>query len=388
MFHHKAIHETLAAGKARKIVILTSHVFLPGYRKASVHFVAQNWAEQGNQVYFTTVGHSWLTYAKDRPRFRALSSHQANHFELVRQNLYAGAYLPPIHAFSSGNTVLDRLSEGAFRLYGSYLPKFAREQIEDADLVVIESGSALCFFDTVHRYNPQARLLYFCRDLLKSVGAASVLESIQERAIPQFDTICVPSRLLAERLPSGGNVRFIPQGVDARLFDQNQPSPYAPGSLNAVSVGNMLFDEDAVAAMAAAAPEVSFHIFGAQWHGALPANVVVYGERDFDSIVPYIRHADIGLAPYRMTAGEVYLSESSLKLPQYSYCKLPILMPDLIPYTGKNAVTYRLDGETDWRGKIDAALALPHSESLRDGIMTWHDVARQTLEAAFDPVEA
>lgn len=384
MFHHKAIQHTVAPDKTRKIVILTSHVFLPGYRKASVHFVAQNWAEQGNQVYFTTVGHSWLSYAKDRPRFQALSAHQSNHFEAVQPNLWAGAYLPPVHAFSSGNAVLDRFSDAAFRLYGSYLPKFARRQIAEADLVVIESGSPLCFFDTVHRYNPDARLLYFCRDLLKSVGAASVLEKIQEKAIPQFDTICVPSRLLAERLPAGGNIRFIPQGVDASLFDESRPSPYAKGTLNAVSVGNMLFDEEAVAAMAKAAPEVTFHIFGAHWHGPQPANVIVYGERDFDSIVPYIRHADIGLAPYRMTASEIYLSESSLKLPQYSYCKLPILMPDLIPYTGRNAITYRLEGETDWRGKIDAALALPHSDELRDGIMTWHDVARQTLEAAFE----
>jgi 2-beta-glucuronyltransferase len=386
-FHvfHRVIRKVEAANdRARKIVILTSHVFLSGYRKASIHFVAQNWAEQGHEVHFLTVGHSWLTYVKDRQRYLDLSARQHNCFESVGPNLWAGAYLPPIHAFSSGRGWLNRLNGPAFSLYGNYLPSFARDQLADADLVVIESGTALCFFDLANRINPEARLLYFCRDLLKSVGASPALEDIEQRAIPLFDTVCVPSLRLATRLPKGGRVRFVPQGVDAGLFDRRYLSPYPHGSVNAVSVGDMLFDEAAVAGMADAAPHVGFHVFGAQWHGTARPNVVIYGERDFESIVPYITHADIGLAPYRMTPGEIYLSESSLKLPQYSYCRLPIILPDLIPFHRGNAVTYSLDGPVDWRAKIDEALALPHSDAYREGILTWHDVAHQTLEAAFE----
>lgn len=87
----------------RKIVILTSHAFLRGYRKASIHFIASRWAEQGHEVHFLTIGHSWLTLLKDRRRFRALSQDQANRFQTIAANLRAGAYLPPLHAFSSGN---------------------------------------------------------------------------------------------------------------------------------------------------------------------------------------------------------------------------------------------------------------------------------------------
>ncbi|MBB3607366.1 polysaccharide biosynthesis protein GumK [Rhizobium sp. BK602] len=369
----------------RKIVILTSHVFLRGYRKASVHFVASCWAEQGHDVHFLTLGHSWLTWLKDRRRFRALSQSQANRFETVAPNLHAGAYLPPLHAFSSGNRALNAANALFFRLYGKYLPTFARRVVAAADLVVIESGSALSFFDYAKTLNSRACTLYFCRDLLRSVGAAPILQDMQAAVIGRFDTVCVPSERLGALLPSGGRLRVIPQGVDARLFDRLYPSPYSPGTHNAVSVGNMLFDETTVAAMAAAAPDVNFHVFGAGWRGVVPANVAAYGERDFESIVPYLQHADFGLAPYRLTADEIYLAESSLKLAQYSYCGLPVLLPDLIPFHRPNAIAYRLNGETAWREKIDAALAMRRSPAFREGILTWDDVARQTLHAAFEP---
>ncbi|MGY5775572.1 GumK N-terminal domain-containing glycosyltransferase [Rhizobium sp. LEGMi135b] len=368
----------------RKIVILTSHAFLRGYRKASIHFIASRWAEQGHEVHFLTIGHSWLTLFKDRRRFRALSLDQANRFQTIAANLRAGAYLPPLHAFSSGNRFLNAASRALFWLYGCYFPPFVRRAIADADLVLVESGSALAFLAKVKKLNPKARILYFCRDLLRTIGAASALQDIEARQIAHFDAICVPSQRLGAMLPPGGRVRVIQQGVDATLFDSEQPSPYVPGSRNAVSIGNMLFDQTSVAAMAAAAPDVNFHVFGATWNGWARPNIVIYGERDFESIVPYLQHADFGIAPYRLTADEVYLAESSLKLAQYSYCGLPILLPDLVPFTRANGIAYRLDGEVAWREKIDAALAMQRSAAFRDGIMSWDEVARQTLAAAYE----
>lgn len=368
----------------RNIVILTSHVFLRGYRKASIHFIASRWAEQGHNVHFLTIGHSWLTLLKDRPRFRALSRDQGNRFQPIRANLNAGAYLPPLHAFSSNNRFLNAANAALFSLYGGYLPSFARRAIVNADLVLIESGSALAFFRHVKRLNSKARTLYFCRDLLKSIGAAPALQNIQATEIGRFDAVCVPSQRLGALLPPGGHVKVIPQGVDAALFDREQPSPYQPSSRNAVSIGNMLFDQVSIAAMAAAASDVNFHVFGATWSGWAPPNIIIYGERDFESIVPYLQHADFGIAAYRLKVDEVYLAESSLKLAQYSYCGLPILLPDLVPFARANAISYRLDGETAWREKIDAALTMQRSPTFRDGIMTWDEVAKQTLAVAFE----
>jgi 2-beta-glucuronyltransferase len=390
MDHSRSIsvdRETSILGKpipdGRKIVVLSSHVFLDGFRKASIHFVARRWAAAGNQVFFTTVGHSALSRLKQKERLEALRHRQGNRYEEVEPRLFAGAHLPLLHAFSTGKPFVNALVRPLFAFYGSRLPDFVRHQIEDADLVVIESGTPVVFLDLVRRLNPRAKLLYFCRDLLRSVGAAPYLREVERRGIGLFDSICVPSRRLGEMLPAGGRVHFVPQGIEGDVFDRAGVSPYIEGSRNAVAVGDMLFDQASVEAMAAAAPEVSFHLFGIRWRGDVPANIRVHGEQSFETLAAYIRHADIGLAPYRVNSSEVYLAESSLKLLQYGYCRLPVLLPDIIPVSRGNEITYSLDGPNDWRAIIDKAFAWPHEEAYRDGILTWDDVARQTLATVF-----
>lgn len=367
----------------RRIVILSSHVFLDGFRKASIHFVASRWAAAGDEVCFTTVGHSWMSRFKQKERLEALRSAQGNRYAEVEPRLFAGAYLPPLHAFSTGRPLVNRLVKPLFAFYGRHLPEFVRRKIESADLVVIESGTPVVFLDLVRRLNPEAKLLYFCRDLLRSVGAAPYLREVEQRGIGLFDSVCVPSRRLGEMLPPGGKVHFVPQGIEGAVFDRAEVSPYPKGSRNAVAVGDMLFDQVSVAAMASAAPEVTFHLFGIRWRGDVPANIRVHGEQSFETLAAYIRHADIGLAPYRVNSSEVYLAESSLKLLQYGYCRLPVLLPDIIPVSRGNEITYSLEGPNDWRAIVDAALALPRREAYRDGILTWDDVARQTLVTVF-----
>ncbi len=374
---------TFESSGARKIVILSSHVFLDGFRKASVHFVARRWAVAGHEVFFTTLGHSWLSRFKQKERLEALRRAQGNRYSEVEPRLFAGAYIPPLHAFSTGKPFINRLVRPLFALYASHLPGFVRTKIEAADLVVIESGTPVAFLALVHRLNPRAKLLYFCRDLLRSIGASPYLCEAESRGIGLFDSVCVPSRRLGEMLPPGGKVHFVPQGIEGAIFDRAEVSPYAEGSRNAVAVGDMLFDQPSVAAMAEAAPEVTFHLFGIRWRGDAPANVNVHGEQSFETLAAYIRHADIGLAPYRVNSSEVYLAESSLKLLQYAYCHVPVLLPDIIPVSRGNEVVYSLDGGNDWRRIIDTALAWPHSEAYRDGILTWDDVARQTLATVF-----
>lgn len=379
--------ETSISGKpipdGRKIVILSSHVFLEGFRKASIHFVARRWAASGNDVFFTTVGHSALSRFKQKDRYEALRREQENRYASIELHLFAGAYLPPLHAFSTARPFVNALVKPLFALYGRHLPAFVKDKIEAADLIVIESGTPVVFLDLVRRLNPRAKLLYFCRDLLRSVGAAPYLREVEARGIGLFDSVCVPSRRLGEMLPSGGKVHFVPQGIEGAVFDRAEVSPYPEGSRNAVAVGDMLFDQVSVEAMAAAAPDVTFHLFGIRWRGDAPANIRVHGEQSFETLAAYIRHADIGLAPYRVNSSEVYLAELSLKLLQYGYCRLPVLLPDIIPVSRGNEITYSLEGSNDWRGIVGAALALPHSEAYRHGILTWDDVARQTLTTVF-----
>jgi len=52
---------------------------------------------------------------------------------------------------------------------------------------------------------------------------------------------------------------LIPHGIDFRVWDQEDTSPYGSG-IHAVSVGSMLFDESFVVSAAYLFPEVQFHI--------------------------------------------------------------------------------------------------------------------------------
>ena len=362
-----------------KIVVLTAHVLAEGGRKASVHFVAQEWARLGHRVHFVTVGLSQLSRWTRRSRFETLPMQQRNAFVEVQPNLFAGAYLPPVHAFSTSRRFAQPFTAILFRLYASRLPAFVVRSIQQADIVVVEGGTPLAFLPLVSRLNRKAKLLYFCRDLLSTVGASSHLLRMEAEWMAQFDSVCVPSRKLGEMLPPGGRVHFVPQGIDRALFDGANASPYSESSLNVVSIGDMLFDHQATTALAKASPEVLFHLFGVTWNEDVPANVRVYGERGFAEIVPYVRHADIGLAAYRADGREEYLAESSLKLLQYSYCGLPIILPANLPVNRGNEVRYQRGDDNDWAGLIQSALQLKRDKDLRVSAMTWREGAEASL---------
>lgn len=365
-----------------KIFKFTAQAFLPEARKVSTHFLAEEWAKAGHTVHVATVGLSYLTLLKDKALFQRLSETQKNRFVATAPGLHVSAYVPPLHPFSSGNPLLDLLNRPLFTLYGNAIPGYLKTQLAEADAVIFEPGTCLCFYDAVRRLNPKAVLIYIKRDWLTTIGAAPYLEETERRIYRSLDLLITPSSKIAETIPVGCRVEIVPQAINKDLFDADVGSPYPQGSRNAISVGNMLFDEDAVRAMAEAGPEVTFHVFGAHFSGAKPGNVIEYGETPFNELIPYIKHADFGIAPYKMTADDVYLAETSLKFQQYAYCGLPVLTPDLIPDLRGNLIGYSLDNENDWSGKIEAALAMGKNDRFKDGILTWQQVAEKIVDLA------
>ncbi|MCX8996512.1 glycosyltransferase [Rhizobiaceae bacterium BDR2-2] len=364
-------------------LFLSTHAFLPNTRKTSVHFVSEALAARGHSVETLSVGYSLLTALKSRDLYRQLSREQKGRFRESASRYRSACYLPLLHPFSTGSALFNRAMSPFFDLYGRVLPRFMREAVLRADTVVIESGTSIVFFEAVRRLKPAARTIYFARDLLNTVGASEYLQRLERRIAPQFDRVIVPSSRMAEHLPSGSRVVFVPQGIDKSGFDVCDTSPYPAGSRNGVAVGNMLFDKNAMTAMALHAPDVTFHFFGAGIPADFPQNVTVYGERAFSDIIPYLKFADFGIAPYRLTERELYLVESSLKLQQYSYCLLPILAPELMRRGCRaNIVAYDPNGETDWAGKVREAATRPHDPAWRDGIATWDDVADRIADEA------
>lgn len=364
------------------IVKFTSQPFLSDMRKVSTHFIAEEWAKAGHTVHVATVGLSYLTLLKDKALFQRLAKVQKNRFEEISPGLFASAYMPPLHPFSSGKPLLNLLNRPLFSLYGNMIPGYMRAPLAQADIVIFEPGTCLCFYEAVRRLNPTAALVYIKRDWLTTIGAAAVLQEIEQRMYRTLDLVITPSSKIADAIPAPCRAEIVPQAINKDLFDADTVSPYPENTRNAISVGNMLFDETSLRAMAEAAPDVTFHIFGAHFAGLRPKNVIEHGEKPFAELIPYMKHADFGIAPYRMSPKDVYLAETSLKFLQYAYCGLPVLTPDLIPDLRGNLIGYSLDDERNWKGKIETALAMGRSETFKEGILSWAEVAGKIVTLA------
>ncbi len=358
-----------------KLFKWTTRPFLASTRKVSTHFIAEEWARAGHDVYVATVGFSSLSKLKDNALYEALSEKQKNRFLELEPGLKVTAYLPPLHPFSSRSNVLNLANRPAFRIYGSHVPRYLLTALEAADVVVFEPGTCLSFFHAARRVNPSARFIYIWRDLLSTIGAGPYLQDLEKKILPEFDEVLSPSSIIARGANGLCPVRIVPQAIQKDALSKRCDSPYPDGTRNAVSVGNMLFDEVAINAMAAADRSVTYHAFGARFAGPPPENVIDHGERPFEDLVPYIQHADFGVAPYRMRQDSLYLAETSLKFLQYAYCMLPVLTPDVIPGIRGNLIGYSLTAENDWPGKVRAALAMKKDPKFREGILSWSDVA-------------
>lgn len=365
-----------------KIFNLTTRPFLPETRKVSTHFIAEELAAAGHSVHVVTVGLSNLTFIKDKALFRQLTQDRKNRFFETQPGLNVSAYAPVLHPFSSRRALLNALNRPFFRLYGGIIPHYWKGPLAEADLVIFEPGSDLCFYDAVKRFNPKATIIYIQRDWMPSIGAAPVLREMEQRMFETLDIVISPSSWILSSVPANCPTEIVPQAINKELFDADVASPFPAGTRNAISVGNMLFDEPTVRAMAQAVPDVTYHVFGAKFSEAVPANVVDYGERPFTELIPYMKHADFGIAPYKMTVDDVYLAETSLKFQQYAYCGLPVLTPDLIPDLRGNLIGYSLENERDWKGKIDTALAMGRSDKFKEGILSWAEVAGKIVELA------
>jgi 2-beta-glucuronyltransferase len=238
-----------------------------------------------------------------------------------------------------------------FSLYPYQFPRSAMAELRDAHLFIVESGAGLMLIPRLAKYCKSANFLYSVSDRLQMLDAHPAILRGESDALPYLNAIRVPAAVMKNDFGSGFPVFHINPGLHKSLFDHASVSPYN-NPRNVVSIGDMLFDARSIEIMAENFPEWSFHLFGkgAKLTKKLP-NVIEYGECSFLELVPYIQHADIGLAPYKDVPNADYLSQSSLKMIQYTYCRLPIVAPNFAATGRSHVLSYE---EGDRQSIIDA----------------------------------
>lgn len=367
-----------------KITLLTVHD-ATSPRKVDFHFWADVFSARGHNVDFITVGFSPFTFLKKcGRRYKG----PFNRWVTIDFGARKFLWCPPFHPFTVGNRFFDALTAPIFKLYPKLLPQTLLNGMAGTDIFIIENGVGLMLLSAIIRICPAAKIIYSVCDRIETLGYHSIIVKAEEEALSKVDLVRVPAKVMLADYPAHPNVRFIPHGLDKKIFDEAHENPYKRGK-NAVSVGDMLFDADAVGVLARNFPDWTFHLFGKQ--AVLPQafpNVVMHGEKPFAHIIPYIKHADIGIAPYRPAPNADYISQSSMKMIQYAYCRLPILAPTFAAAGREHVFAYNPSDKDSIVTAMQKAAAFDRKAIGMPALGDWPSVVDEMYEGLGLPVSS
>ena len=294
-------------------------------RRGSIQALADAYVRQGYRTVFLSVRFSALSMMKGDPR--AFLAKQANQFE-TRNGVECYLWRTPLHPFASRRPGLNHATAPLHELFAAWPNRDVDRLFAEADVVMIESGMGVIFAPRVRRLNPRALLVYRASDTLDTIGAHPLLQRKLEQSANVFDHYCLLAPAMAPQFRfAAGRIFLVPQGVDPRDYEEIGPSPYIAGTRNAVCAGSMLFDRRVFDAAGPAFPDVQFHVIGCGEGYRGGGNVRVYDEMNFRALLPYLKHADVGIAPYRQAPAARYLADSSMKLTQFAHLRRPAVCP-------------------------------------------------------------
>lgn len=360
--------------REERFLVLSAHDFRSP-RRAGIHFVAAELATRGPTRFFS-LRYSHLSRYTSDPR---LSLDKEANRVAIYHGVECYLWKTLIHPFNTRRSWLRPVESLMYRWYSQGYNAVLRQWIEEASVIVMESGIAPIFCDLVRRLNPHARLVYRASDSLKAINVAHYVSEEFNRVAGEFNTIVLPSRALAETIPCRHNLAFIPQGIDHTVGDKADPNPYGAG-IHAVSVGSMMFDPNFFVLASKRCPEITFHVIGSGHprHADYGENVIVYGEMPFNDTLRYIKHADIGIAPYNSEDLPAYLRDTSLKLTQYEFFHVPAVCPVFIAADYPTRFGYQLGDVESIAAAINRALNPDRPASGRR-VLNWREVTDRML---------
>lgn len=365
----------------RRVILLSSHYF-ESRRRAGFHWLADTLWRAGWDVTFATVGLSLISRLRSDPRMAYPVLAEANRIKRVRERLASFVLYTPFHPVDLRRDRLNRLAAPLFARYGRADLGALAETAREADLMIFESGVGLLLFDALRALNPRARTVYRVSDDVRVIRNHAVVRAREDRVVAAFDRVSVPSPYLHRRFASLPNAHVDPHGLAKDVYDAATPDPFAgrPGVLRALSVGSTLFDPGLIDAAARLRPTWTFHVVGGVERSSRRPNVRYHGELPYNEVVPFVKHADVGLAPYLRRDGAAYLAHTSNKMIQYTYCRLPIVAPDFV---ADGAPAHVFGYEADDDASIDRALgraaAFDRGSIDPSVVPTWEEVTARIL---------
>jgi len=367
---------TGSAPAKRRIVIVSGVHDYRTPRRGSIQQLADALVRLGDDVTFVSLRFSPISRAKGDHRLFLWE--RANTPESVN-GITCYLWRTPFHPFRSGIAAFDAAAGAIFSAYAALPNRFIDDQFRAATHIVIESGLGIMLIHRARRLNSKARIIYRGSDALATINAPPALAAELRRRAGDVDAYCLLAGKMADDFTwAAGKTFVVPQGVDAADFAATGPNPYA-GGINAVTVGSMLFDASFFQHAASRRPDIQFHLIGTGAPFSAPGNVHHYKEMPFKATLPYIKHADIGIAAYKPQANSGYLAQSSLKLTQYEYLGVPAVCAGFAVGDSPNRFGY---APSDEDGIVDAiGRALAHGRFAGAArFLSWEAMARRLLD--------
>ncbi|SNR85432.1 hypothetical protein [Puniceibacterium sediminis] len=367
----------------KRAVILTGH-FPVQKRRGSILWLSDNLRDNGWHVTIITVGYSWVSKLRGDKRFQSLEAPPLPGETRHDETLTAVFGYAPLHPFSLRKPALDALLEPLHRIFPAYWRRRLPKYLADADLVVVESGQPVMLAPIARAAAPGAAMVYRVNDDVTVLGLPNFISLAEMRYASLFDRISVASPHLARRFERFGTVARDPMGVSKALLDRDMPDPFAGApraTREAVCAGTTQFDMPSVLAIARLRPDWRFHIFGRLRGDAIdkPGNLVLHGERPFEETAAWVRHADIGLAPYLDKPGVEYQTVNSNRMLMYRYFGLPMIGPErLCDPEVPSLVGYRPGSEPSIRAALDRLEGMgrgPSDPSVQDWSVLYERIA-------------
>jgi 2-beta-glucuronyltransferase len=366
----------------RRVLLFTQQFVGLGTRKTGMVFWAETFARLGWSTFAVTTQLSQLSALLNPQRLAAVAPSEVNRWVPRGPNLTGFVWVPAVHPVAVRSRLVNAATSFLGDLYARSLPVEIRRIAAQADVIVLESCAAVALFERLKDINPHARIVYCASDRLGAVGMHPTLQRRLQRTAVLFDLIRVPSQSMAGDFPAGSRVAHIGHGVDKAALDARHPSPFTGNRPAAIVGGDMAFDEAIVRHLVEAFPVVDFHFFGRMDLRRLAGkpNVVIHGEVPFASLVPFMQHADIGIAPYLPRPELDYLAQSSLKLHQYTYCRLPTLAPAFARDGRAHIIPYDPSAPGSAVAALESALRFDRTTIDRGSVSDWDDVIHELVE--------
>lgn len=357
-----------------KICLLSYH-FYESKRKAGFHHLAKAFYKLGHEISFITAPLSSLSIIKRDKRISgAFWNFIKASLKPINEDIQYFVNFTPLHPVRRFNKTFENILK-----YGFFVRKSSEELIKKANIIVFESSHWLYFVEHIKKINPRAKLVYRVSDMLEDLRSPSSLIEAEKSSIDYFDLISVVDTRQYKKFQGLGAKNLILQyhGIDKDAYNRVTKNPYDSLTKNFVFVGigniDYKFFEIASKVLERDFHNIIFHIIGPV--RKLPCkNFIYYGEMKFEETIPFVKFADAGLAP----RDGVYTN--SLKILQYTYCRLPIIVPKVFKEHGnkENFIYYDHSYESI-REAINKALQFDRSVIDTSFIKSWEEIAKEIL---------